>query len=171
MTHTRWSIEGPDATGIELKGRKFSSDDEGAPMMCNLVCSSMGRHIHIDYCRSEDGVPCSGDELQHINASRRMIPDPDRPKDAITHKLYWRRMGMLDTFSWCSLRQNFRLQDLKVASLNFPHECVLIFATDPYTHDEETDFRMWCAWLFFNVALLNFLIAVMPCVRVCTGLV
>lgn len=34
------------------------------------------------------------------------------------------------------------------------HECVLIFATDPYTHDEETDFRMWCALLFFNVALL-----------------
>ncbi|KAI0280129.1 hypothetical protein BGY98DRAFT_965783 [Russula aff. rugulosa BPL654] len=109
MTQTRWSIEGPDGTGIELKGRKFSSDDEGAPMMCNLVCSSMGRHIHIDYCRSEDGVPCSGDELQHINASLRMIPDPDKAKDAITHRLHWRRMGMLDTFSWCSLRRNLLL--------------------------------------------------------------
>ena len=107
MTQTRWSIEGPDETGIELEGRKFSSDDEGAPMMCNLVCSSMGRHVHIDYCRSEDGARCSGDELQHINA--RMIPDPDKPKDATTHGLYWRRMGMLDPFSWCFLRRNIRL--------------------------------------------------------------
>jgi len=97
MTQTRWSIEGPDGTGIELEGHRFSSDDEGAPMMCNLVCSSLGRHVHFDYCRSEDGVPCSGDELQHINA--RMIPDPDKPRDVITHRLYWRRMGMLDPFS------------------------------------------------------------------------
>lgn len=104
MTQTRWSIEGPDGSGIELKGRKFSSEDEGAPMMCNLVCSSMGRHVHIDYCRSEDGAPCSGDELQHVDASLRMVPDPDRPKDAITHRLYWRRMGMLDSRSWFSLR-------------------------------------------------------------------
>ena len=95
MTETRWSIEGSDRTGIELEGRKFSSDDEGAPMMCNLVCSSMGRHVHFDYCRTE-GVACSGEELQHIDA--RMIPDPDMPKDAITHRLYWRRMGMLYTF-------------------------------------------------------------------------
>jgi len=102
MTQTRWSIEGPDGTGIELEGHKFSSDDEGAPMMCNVVCSSMGRHVHFDYCRSEDSVPCSGDELQHINA--RMIPDPDKPRDAITHRLHWRRMGMLDPFSWGFLR-------------------------------------------------------------------
>ncbi len=94
MTQTRWSIEGPDGTGVELEGRKFSSDDGGAPMMCNLVCSSMGRHVHIEYCRTEDGVACSGDEMQHINA--RMIPDPDKPKDAITHRLYWRRTGMLN---------------------------------------------------------------------------
>ncbi|KAH9047481.1 hypothetical protein EDB83DRAFT_2317547 [Lactarius deliciosus] len=89
MTQTRWAIDGPDETGLELGGRKFSSNDEGAPMMCNLVCSSMGRHVHIDYCRAGENAPCDGAEVQHINA--RMVPNPDKPKDAITHSLYWRR--------------------------------------------------------------------------------
>jgi hypothetical protein len=93
MTQTRWAVDGPDGTTFELGGRRFSSNDEGAPMMCNLVCSSMGRHVHIDYCRTEEGSPCDGAlaEVQHISA--RMIPNPDKLKDAISHGLYWRRMG------------------------------------------------------------------------------
>ncbi|KAI9434036.1 hypothetical protein F5148DRAFT_1268359 [Russula earlei] len=96
MTRTRWAIEGPDGTNIELDGRKFSTNDDGSPMMCNLVCSSMGRHVHIDYCRTVGNAPCEGDDIQHIN--ERMIPNPDKPKDAITHKLYWRRMGFKDPY-------------------------------------------------------------------------
>jgi hypothetical protein len=65
-------------------------------MMCNLVCSTMGRHVHIDYCRrAGSNATCSGVEVQHINA--RITPNPYEPKDAITHSLYWRRLGMLDT--------------------------------------------------------------------------
>ena len=64
-------------------------------MMCNLVCSSMGRHVHIDFCRTRPNAPCEGAEVQHI--STRMVPEPDRNKDAITHSLHWRRLGMLDT--------------------------------------------------------------------------
>ncbi|KAI9443795.1 hypothetical protein H4582DRAFT_1807488, partial [Lactarius indigo] len=90
MTQSRWAIDGADGVSLELGGRKFSSDDEGAPMMCNLVCSSMGRHVHIDYRRAEANSFCDGAEVQHINS--RMAPDPDRPKDAITHSLHWRRM-------------------------------------------------------------------------------
>src|SRR6267154_887574 len=95
MTQTRWAIDGPEEAGIELGGRKFSANDEGAPMMCNLVCSSMGRHVHVDYCRTGKNAPCEGADIQHINA--RMIPSPDKPKDAVTHNLYWRRMGELNT--------------------------------------------------------------------------
>ena len=91
MTQTRWAVDGPDGTSLELGGRKFSSVDEGAPMMCNLVCSSMGRHPHITNCRAADGSPCYGADVQHIH--ERLTPDPDKPKDAITHGLYWRRMG------------------------------------------------------------------------------
>ena len=93
MTQTRWALDGPDGVSLELGGRKFSSNDEGAPMMCNLVCSSMGRHVHIDYCRTEANGPCNGAELQHVD--NRIAPSPDRPKDAVTHSLYWRRMGSL----------------------------------------------------------------------------
>ncbi|KAH9026661.1 hypothetical protein EDB84DRAFT_1589144 [Lactarius hengduanensis] len=90
MTETRWAVDGPDDAALELGGHKFSSNDEGAPMMCNLVCSSMGRHIHIDYCRADanDG-PCDAAEAQHIND--RIVPEPDKPKDAVTHSLYWQR--------------------------------------------------------------------------------
>ena len=91
MTQTRWTVDGPDGTSLELGGRKFSSNDEGAPMMCNLVCSSIGRHVHIANCRAADGTPCYGADVQHIN--ERLMPNPDKPKDAITHGLYWRRMG------------------------------------------------------------------------------
>ena len=91
MSRTRWAIEdgdGIDETILELEGRKFSSNDDGAPMLCNLVCTSMGRHVHINYCR---GDPCDNPETQHIN--QRMVPNPDQPKDWITHGLHWRRMG------------------------------------------------------------------------------
>ncbi|KAH9027877.1 hypothetical protein EDB85DRAFT_1892774 [Lactarius pseudohatsudake] len=89
MTETHWAVDGPDGASLELGGRKFSSNDEGAPMMCNLVCSSMGRHVHIDYCRADQNGPCDSVGIQHIND--RMLPDPDKPKDAVVHSLYWRR--------------------------------------------------------------------------------
>ena len=88
MSRTRWAVDGPDGTILELEGRKFSSNDDGAPMLCNLVCTSMGRHVHIDYCR---GDPCDNPETQHID--QIMVPNPDQPKDWITHGLHWRRMG------------------------------------------------------------------------------
>ncbi|KAH8979281.1 hypothetical protein EDB92DRAFT_1980226 [Lactarius akahatsu] len=91
MTETRWAVDGPDDASLEFGGHKFSSNDEGAPMMCSLVCSSMGRHIHIDYCRADADVngPCDAAEVQHIND--RIVPEPGKPKDAVTHSLYWQR--------------------------------------------------------------------------------
>lgn len=91
MSQTRWAVDGPDDTSLELEGRKFSSNDDGAPMMCNLVCQAMGRHVHIDYCRAEDGTACEGTEVQHIPT--KMVPNPNRAKDAVTHSLHWRRNG------------------------------------------------------------------------------
>lgn len=93
MTQTRWAVDSADETGLELEGRRFSSNDEGGPMMCNLVCSSMGRHVHIDYCRTDENTPCEGAEVQHIET--RMVPYPNKSKDAVTHSLYWRRMGTI----------------------------------------------------------------------------
>ncbi|KAJ7931787.1 hypothetical protein B0H13DRAFT_2227876 [Mycena leptocephala] len=89
MSKTRWAVDGPDGTVLELNGRKFGSDDDGAPMMCNLVCQEMGRHAHLDYCRADNALSCSGPEIQHIGT--RITPNPARPKDWISHSLFWKR--------------------------------------------------------------------------------
>ena len=53
MSKSRWAVESPDAV-LELNGRKFRSNDDGALMMCNLFCQEMGRHVHINYYRPSD---------------------------------------------------------------------------------------------------------------------
>ncbi|KAG1725515.1 hypothetical protein EDB19DRAFT_1643996 [Suillus lakei] len=98
MSSSRWAVDGPDDTGLEVEGRRFSSNDEGAPMMCNLVCQALGRHIHVDYCRAPDAAACGGNnEVQHI--SKRLLPNPERAKDCMTHNLFWRRAGFKDPYS------------------------------------------------------------------------
>ncbi|KAG1809706.1 uncharacterized protein BJ212DRAFT_1448752 [Suillus subaureus] len=98
MSSSRWAVDGPDDTGLEVEGRRFSSNDEGTPMMCNLVCQAVGRHIHIDYCRATDASACRGNsEVQHI--SKRLVPNPERAKDYVTHNLFWRRAGFKDPYS------------------------------------------------------------------------
>jgi hypothetical protein len=91
MRQARWAVEGSDEADIEFEDLPFSND-EGVPTMCNFVCSSKGRHVHIDYCLCGEGKACVVGEAQHINT--RITPDPERPKAIITHELYWRRTGM-----------------------------------------------------------------------------
>jgi hypothetical protein len=94
MSKSQWAIDGPDGTVLEVDGHRFGSDDDGAPMMCNLVCANLGRHTHLDYCRSADGQLCTGAEIQHVARNVRFNPNPNQSKDWITHSLFWRRSGM-----------------------------------------------------------------------------
>lgn len=91
MSRVKWSVEGSDDTAFEVNGHKFATNDDGAPMMCNLYCADLGRHVHVDYCRSANPTACSGAEVQHL--STRVRPNPEKPKDWITHGLHWKRMG------------------------------------------------------------------------------
>ncbi|KAJ7180916.1 hypothetical protein C8R46DRAFT_595271 [Mycena filopes] len=97
MSKTRWAVDGPDGTILELNGRKFGKDDDGAPMLCSLVCQELGRHAHLDYCRADDAAACDGAEVQHVKT--RLTPNPDRAKDWISHSLFWRRTGFKDPYS------------------------------------------------------------------------
>ncbi|KAJ7180889.1 hypothetical protein C8R46DRAFT_1070879 [Mycena filopes] len=97
MSKTSWIIDGPDDTILELKGRKFAGGDDGAPMMCNLVCQDLGRHVHVDYCRGTTDAPCDRAEVEHIDIP--MSPNPDHPKDWISHSLFWKRSGFKDPYS------------------------------------------------------------------------
>ncbi|CAG8505521.1 11511_t:CDS:10 [Funneliformis caledonium] len=47
----------------------------------------LGRHRHIDYCQSS--VICQGQDIQHID--EQVQPNPSKPKDFISHKLFWQR--------------------------------------------------------------------------------
>ncbi|KAH9039441.1 hypothetical protein EDB83DRAFT_1717346 [Lactarius deliciosus] len=93
ISQTRWVIDGSDDTGVELNGHKFSNV-EGGLMLCHTACMSMGRHVHVDICRGSDS---HNSETQHID--QRISPNPDQPKDWITHALHWRRMGFKDPYS------------------------------------------------------------------------
>ncbi|KAJ7251441.1 hypothetical protein C8J57DRAFT_674909 [Mycena rebaudengoi] len=97
MSNTIWAVEGLDGV-IELQGHRFASNDDGAPMNCNIVCRDMGRHVHVAYCEADEVTSCaSPGEIQH--ATTRITPHPDRPKDWISHSLYWRRSGFKDPYS------------------------------------------------------------------------
>ena len=91
MSRTQWAVQEPSGTIFELDGHRFGSSDDGAPMLCNLVCSSMGRHAHIDYCCAEDAASCDAEESEHIRP--HVEPNPERAKDWVTHRLHWRRNG------------------------------------------------------------------------------
>ncbi|KAG8918942.1 hypothetical protein FRC02_002026 [Tulasnella sp. 418] len=96
MQNTAWAVEGNADAVVEVQGRKYAARDSGTPHICSSVCSQLGRHAHIDYCRTQTGV-CKGDEFMHIR--ERMLPNPDRPKDWISHKLFWARIGFKDPYS------------------------------------------------------------------------
>ncbi|KAG1719070.1 hypothetical protein EDB19DRAFT_1837096 [Suillus lakei] len=46
MSSSRWAVDDPDDMGLDVKGHRFSSNN--APVMYNLVCQALGRHIHIN---------------------------------------------------------------------------------------------------------------------------
>jgi hypothetical protein len=79
---TEWVVDGNDDTIIQLQGHKFAARDTGGPMLCSMFCAAQGRHPHIDFCRS----------LSHI--TKAIQPVPEKPKDWITHKLHWQRLGV-----------------------------------------------------------------------------
>lgn len=109
MSKTRWAVEGPDTSVIEVNGRKFGANDDGAPLLvsisyclpwsqleewcqCSMICKDLGRHVHLDYCRTQPGDACSGAGIEHLNAP--LHPHPGRAKDFVTHDLFWRRTGI-----------------------------------------------------------------------------
>jgi len=98
MSRTKWSVEGPEGATVELNGHQFGNEDDGAPMMCSMVCKEfvMGRHAHLGFCRSDDPRNCGSTDISHLTT--RLNPEPSKPKDWITHKLYWMRLGFKGQF-------------------------------------------------------------------------
>lgn len=92
MENTVWVVDGDEADAFrEVSGRRFASGDAGATVLCNQVCSDLGRHAHIDLCRTKRGKQCSEPETEHIMDVRG--PKTSTGKDWITHNLHWSRSG------------------------------------------------------------------------------
>lgn len=87
MSRTKWLVEEQEGGTFKVNGHEFTTNDDGAPMMCNFYCADLGRHVHVDYCHSWSSVSCSREGIQHI--STKAQPNPERAKDWITHDLHW----------------------------------------------------------------------------------
>ncbi|KAG8901724.1 hypothetical protein FRC00_005051 [Tulasnella sp. 408] len=118
MELTAWAVEGNNDAVIEVHGRRFAAQDNGAPQLCSSICTNLGRHAHIDYCRTEKGQ-CREEESEHITP--RMLPNLDRPKDWISHKVFWARTGFRDPYS-VDEQAEFRLCNVECAGPE--HEAV-----------------------------------------------
>lgn len=90
MQNSTWSIPGDADASVEVEDHKFGIQDSGSAVLCSMVCKQLGRHAHIEYCRTQDG-PCSGNDLEHIE--NPMLPNLHLPKDWVTHKAFWKRSG------------------------------------------------------------------------------
>ncbi|PKY52171.1 hypothetical protein RhiirA4_469637 [Rhizophagus irregularis] len=84
---------------FEYAEHKLRVGDRGIFVLCNLFCKELGRHRHIDYCQNvkncEDGN--QGQDIEHID--EELPPNPGKPKDFISHKLFWERTGFKDPYS------------------------------------------------------------------------
>ncbi|GBB95541.1 hypothetical protein RclHR1_02560001, partial [Rhizophagus clarus] len=98
MTQTEFTITG-ESNEFEYAGHKLRVGDQGVFVLCNLHCKDLGRHRHIDYCQNAENCKLGnqGQDIQHIN--EKVHPNPDKPKDFISHKLFWERTGFKDPYS------------------------------------------------------------------------
>ncbi|KAJ3103368.1 hypothetical protein HDU97_010206 [Phlyctochytrium planicorne] len=51
-------------------------------------------HTHIDYCRTPGGGCVDDSSIRHIHT--KLNPNPEMPKDYISHALFWKRTGFQD---------------------------------------------------------------------------
>ncbi|CAE6534558.1 unnamed protein product, partial [Rhizoctonia solani] len=101
MKETKWIVEPqknaagkPVDAAYKLENHKYGAGDEGAPMLCQMMCSKQGRHAHVDFCQDPNNHTTPA--CEHI--STRMQPEPNRPKDWISHATYWERTGFEDPY-------------------------------------------------------------------------
>ena len=90
MSNSVWLVHGENNGTVEVDGRRYAAGGSGAPVLCSLVCKSLGRHVHVDTCRyaNDDGFCGGGPGIQHIN-----YPDGNKREDLISHRVFWERSG------------------------------------------------------------------------------
>ena len=84
---------------IEVGGHKYKVGEPAVAEMCHIFCNTMGRgHVHVLECEQTNGGKCeylktkSGRKHQ----STTYHPNPNIPKDEMTHEAYWASIGFQD---------------------------------------------------------------------------
>ena len=89
MVNAVWFVHGDDDGTVEVEGRKYAAGDSGDSMLCNMVCKSLQRHIHVDSCRAGDDRECGGGPgIQHIDDTTS-----SKKEDLVSHRIFWDRSG------------------------------------------------------------------------------
>ena len=112
---------------IQIGDHKYKVGEPTVAEMCHIFCNTLGRgHIHIVECDSEDPTACvysaSSDGRRHETTEYQ--PNPEIPKDEITHEAYWTLIGFQDP---CQETEDFE-------------KCPAFCAVDIHDADEETSF-------------------------------
>ncbi|KAG8756564.1 hypothetical protein FRC14_002940 [Serendipita sp. 396] len=90
MKTTRWFVE---ENGVKVvAGRKYTSGDSGATMLCSMICRQLERHVHLATCTCTGGVIQANREVRHNNATVTGNP-PGGERDWISHRLFWAQSG------------------------------------------------------------------------------
>ena len=84
---------------IQVGSHKYKVGEPAVAEMCHIFCNSLGRgHVHIIECDNWDPRQCAhsaeGDGRRH--ETTKYHPNPDIPKDEITHHAYWAWTGFRD---------------------------------------------------------------------------
>ena len=118
---------------IQIGDHKYKVGEPAVAEMCHMFCNTLGRgHIHIVECDSEDPTACiysaSSDGRRHETTEYQ--PNPEIPKDEITHEAYWTLIGFQDP---CQETEDFE-------------KCPVYCAVDSHDADEETSFCDLAIW-------------------------
>ncbi|KAH3743637.1 e3 ubiquitin-protein ligase trip12 [Pelomyxa schiedti] len=94
MIKTQFVSSGKD---INVDGRLYEAGEPGVAELCNLFCNKLGRHIHILPCTAGGNAPCTRTGEGGIrHATATYLPNPDTPKDELTHEGYWNAINFRD---------------------------------------------------------------------------
>ena len=124
-----------DETDIQVGSHKYKVGEPAVAEMCHIFCNSLGRgHVHVVKCDSDTGnCVHNAKEDGRRHQTTKYYPNPDVPKDEMTHEAYWAMIGFEDP-----------CQEIDIEEFQ---KCPAICAAE--THAEEDDVPL-CELVLFH---------------------
>ncbi|XP_075241109.1 uncharacterized protein LOC142336283 [Convolutriloba macropyga] len=120
---------------IQVGSHKYKVGEPAVAEMCHIFCNSLGRgHPHIVECDSLDPTLCAyiAKEDGRRHETTKYHPNPDIPKDEITHDAYWTLIGFQDPCQEVDIEQF--------------QKCSAFCSAEDHEKDDETMFCQMPLW-------------------------